>query len=77
MKRLREKLSLDAFCGYIVLLKKRYKESKDVDPSAQSTAMGNNNLVSKDPRFVIILNMQSFCCLPTSLLTCVLLLCPR
>lgn len=52
VKRLREKLSLDAFCGYIVLLKKRYKESKDVDPSAQSTAMGNNNLVSKDPRKV-------------------------
>uniref|UniRef100_A0A0M3I5E6 Separase n=1 Tax=Ascaris lumbricoides TaxID=6252 RepID=A0A0M3I5E6_ASCLU len=52
VKRLREKLSLDAFCGYIVLLKKRYKESKEVDPSAQSTAMGNNNLVSKDPRKV-------------------------
>uniref|UniRef100_A0A915CDR7 Protein FAM91A1 n=1 Tax=Parascaris univalens TaxID=6257 RepID=A0A915CDR7_PARUN len=52
VKRLREKLSLDAFCGYIVLLKKRYKESKDVGPSPQTTAMGNNNVVSKDPRKV-------------------------
>ncbi|KHN72546.1 Protein FAM91A1 [Toxocara canis] len=53
VKKLREKLSLDAFCGYVVLFKKRYSKVPAVDSSHSSSGIANNGaLVSKDPRKV-------------------------